>query len=168
VKLFRFHVLGCERESSAGATSQRSRTDGTPARGVNVMARARTAHESDCSSPAARCSRALLLLVIAGLLNACGGGDTELNTGPGTGVCVTGPAPAVLTWDPVTNAAGYRVYYGTTSGIYPQSLDAQTATTLAVMGLSSGTTYHFVVTAYDSSTPPNESSFSNAVCKAIS
>ena len=125
--------------------------------------------KADYNGSARRYARALLLLAIAGLLNACGGGGSE--PGPGGDpvvACITGPASAVLTWDAVTGAAGYRIHYGTTSGMYLQVQDAGILTTHTVTGLSSGTTYHFVVTAYDSSTPPNESSFSNAVCKSVS
>jgi len=108
-------------------------------------------------------------LAIAGLLNACGGGASEPEPGGGAvAACTTGPASAVLTWDAVTGAAGYRIHYGTTSGMYLQVQDAGSLTTYTVAGLSSGTTYYFVATAYDSSNPPNESGFSNAVCKSIS
>jgi hypothetical protein len=165
MRQFRFPVLGCERESSAGATSQRSRTCGTPARGVKIMARARTAHQPGRRRLVHRLSSPLLLLSVACWLNACGGGETSLSSGGAT--CIAGPAPAILTWDAVAGATGYRIYYGTTSGSYPQSQDAGSSTTLTVTGLSSGTTYYFVATAYDGATPPNESGFSNAVCKTI-
>jgi len=123
----------------------------------------------DFKSPARRCSSALLLLVIAGLLIACGSGG-----GGGAAVCVTGPGPAVLDWDPVSdpNPAGYRVYYGTAPGTYLQpagaGLDAADAITYTVTNLNIGTTYYFAVTAYDMSIPDNESVFSNEVCKTIS
>ena len=118
---------------------------------------------ADFKSLARRCSSSLLLLVIASLLTACGGRvDTE---------CLTGPSPAVLTWDTVAapNLSGYRIYYGTAPGTYLQSFDvARSNTTVTVMGLSSGTIYYFAATAYDMSIPPNESVLSNEVCKKIS
>ncbi len=127
------------------------------------MARAHTTHETDCSSPARRCSRACCYLAIVSLLVACGGRvDTE---------CLTGPSPAVLTWDTVAapNLSGYRIYYGTAPGTYLQSFDVvRSDTTVTVMGLSSGTIYYFAATAYDTSIPPNESVLSNEVCKKIS
>ena len=65
--------------------------------------------------------------------------------------------------------AGYRVYYGTSTGTYLQSygngLDAGNATTYSVTGLSGGTRYYFVTTAYD--TMGNESNHSNEVFKDI-
>ena len=154
------------------------------AHGVKEMARAHYIWKADCGSLARRCSGALLLLAIAGLLVACGGGGSEpapgggvsvFDGGGGSGVggsgCITGPAPAILTWDAVTDPslAGYRIYYGTRGGTYPWSVDVVgNVTTITVTGLSSGTTYYFAATAYDSSNPPNESAFSNEVCKTIS
>lgn len=144
------------------------------------MARAHT-HEADSNSPVRRCSDALLLLAITGLLVACGGGGSEQTSAPGGGGgggvvtgCATGPAPAVLIWDAVTDPdlAGYRIYYGTAPGMYLQAagsgVDVGNVTTTPVMGLSSGTTYYFAATAYSTSSPPNESIFSNEVCKTIS
>ena len=128
------------------------------------MQRVNSSRWGDSKSPARRCSSALLLLVIAGLLIACGSGG-----GGGAAVCVTGPGPAVLDWDPVSdpNLAGYHVYYGTASGTYLQQLDAQAAITYTVKNLSIGTSYYFAVTAYDISTPAKEGAFSSEVCKTI-
>lgn len=138
------------------------------------MARAHT-HETDCNSRARRYSGALMLLAIASLLVACGGGAAPAANGGGGGVvisCATGGATnaAELTWDAVSDLglAGYKIYYGTATGTYSQVVDVNNVTTHTVMGLSSGTTYYFAATAYDSSSPPNESGFSNIVCKTFS
>jgi hypothetical protein len=48
------------------------------------------------------------------------------------------------------------------SGIYTARLDVGTATTYTIIGLASGQTYYFVLTAYDR-TDNVESSFSNEV-----
>ena len=83
---------------------------------------------------------------------------------------------AVLTWDaPTTNAdgtplvdlAGYRVHYGTSPGNYTEIVDIGMVdpTTYTVRNLTSGNTYYFVVTAYDTSR--NESDPSNEKSKAI-
>jgi chitodextrinase len=78
------------------------------------------------------------------------------------------PNTATLTWDAVTGASGYRIYYGTASGTYFQSVeqgvDVGNVTTYTVPGLSSGT-YYFAATAYDTSN--NESTYSNEISKVI-
>ena len=65
-----------------------------------------------------------------------------------------------LAWDPVTNATGYRLHYGTSSGNYPSSIDAQNSTSVTVPGLTDGARYFFAVKAYNSTTT---SGFSNEV-----
>ena len=78
---------------------------------------------------------------------------------------------AGLAWDAVSdpNLSGYRVYYGTASGTYLQSLgqglDVGNVPTYTVTGLNSGTRYYFAVTAFG--TAGNESGFSNEVFKDI-
>ncbi len=71
-----------------------------------------------------------------------------------------------LAWDAATDStvAGYRLYYGTASGTYPNVIDEGTTTTATVSNLQSGPTYYFVVTAYSSagleSSPSSEVVFS--------
>lgn len=65
-----------------------------------------------------------------------------------------------LAWDPNPEAgvAGYRLRYGTVPGQYPNSVDAGTATTATASGLNQGTSYYFVVVAYNSAgvtSPPS-------------
>jgi fibronectin type 3 domain-containing protein len=101
------------------------------------------------------------------LLTACGSGGG----GGGDGGDGGSQNTVTLVWDPVTdpNLAGYRIYYGTTTGNYLQpfgnGLNVNTVTTYTVTGLSRGTTYYFAATAYDSSN--NESTYSNEVLKDI-
>jgi hypothetical protein len=56
-----------------------------------------------------------------------------------------------LGWNanPEPDLAGYRLQYGTTSGSYPKSVDAGRATSATAEGLNQGTTYYFVVVAYN-------------------
>ena len=124
-----------------------------------------TSRGADSKSPARRCSGALLLLAIASLLIACGGPSPSDN---GTTGSTTSSTPA-LVWDPVNapGLQGYRVYYGTAPGTYLQPLGqglSTVSTTYQMLGLSSQTTYYFVVTAYDAQ---NESAYSNEVSSTI-
>lgn len=59
--------------------------------------------------------------------------------------------PINLIWNanPEPELAGYKVYYGTASGVYTQSVDMGNQTTAALTNLSVGVTYFSVVTAYD-------------------
>jgi hypothetical protein len=57
-----------------------------------------------------------------------------------------------------SNIAGYRLQYGTTSGVYPNSLDVGKVTTATADGLNPGDTYYFVVVAYNTAgqtSPPS-------------
>jgi hypothetical protein len=105
------------------------------------------------------------MIAIAGL-NACGGGSGDSGTSVPPATCITtGPACAVLTWDAVTGATGYRIYFVAADGTNSQLVADVPAptTTDTVTGLASGTAYCFTATAYDTS----ESGISNVVCKTI-
>lgn len=56
-----------------------------------------------------------------------------------------------VTWAANTepDLAGYRVWWGTQPGVYPNSQEAGAATNDIINGLSEGTTYYIAVTAYD-------------------
>lgn len=64
----------------------------------------------------------------------------------------------------LTDLAGFKVYYGTSSGNYGAPVDIGNQTSYTVAGLGSGT-YYFSVTAYNSS--GNESTISNEGSKTI-
>ncbi len=72
-------------------------------------------------------------------------------------------AQVTLAWDPNTqpDVTGYKIYWGTISGSYPNSADAGNATTYTVTGLNSETTYYFVATCHTST--GTESGNSNQV-----
>lgn len=74
---------------------------------------------------------------------------------------------ATLSWAPNTDSdlAGYKVYMGTTSGLYGTPVDVGNVTTYTAGNLTAGTTYYFSVTAYDQSR--NESLHSGEVSKSI-
>lgn len=68
-----------------------------------------------------------------------------------------------LAWDSNTEAklAGYKIYYGTATGTYDDSIDVGNVSTFDLTGLTKGQTYFIVVTAYDTS--KHESGYSNEV-----
>ena len=76
---------------------------------------------------------------------------------------------ATLNWlaNSESDLVGYKVYRGTTSGAYgaPIAVLGNTATTHTISALENGTTYFFVITAYDAA--GNESSYSNEVSKSV-
>lgn len=65
---------------------------------------------------------------------------------------------------PLTNLAGFKVYYGTSPGSYGAPINVGNVTSYPVTGLGSGT-YYFAVTAYDAS--GSESGFSNEGSKTF-
>jgi hypothetical protein len=103
-----------------------------------------------------------------GTITVSGGGTTKT-----VAVTLTLNAPssssATLTWNANTESdlAGYKIYRATASGAYgaPIATIPAGTVTYAASGLQAGTTYFFVVTAYDSA--GNESAFSNEVSKSI-
>lgn len=72
-------------------------------------------------------------------------------------------------WDPNTEAdiAGYRLYYGSSSGNYTQSVDVGKVTQATLSGLTAGNTYYAAVAAYNTAalegTKSTEVSFTTAV-----
>jgi chitodextrinase len=84
---------------------------------------------------------------------------TALFTGPPKSYALI----ANLTWNrnPESAVIGYRLYEGTISGTYTNSIDVGNATNKSVPGLTAGTTYFFAVAAYD--TNGLESPFSKEV-----
>ena len=128
-------------------------------------------------------SKSFFTLLITLLLSACNTGEAyNGNTGAGVGVTQeTTPQEdtqvVALSWTaPVeredgtpismSEIAGYRVYYGTTEGNYPNELDIADSYNMQAMlsNLASGT-YYIVVTSYDMD--GRESAFSEVVTKSV-
>ncbi len=65
---------------------------------------------------------------------------------------------------PLTDLAGYKIYYGTATGNYPKNVDVGNVNTFSITGLPTGT-YFFVATAYNIA--KFESTYSNEVSKNI-
>lgn len=66
-----------------------------------------------------------------------------------------------LEWDPVADAAGYRVYFGTSSGLYTQNVSVVGSTRAAISGLADCTTWYLAVKAYN--TAGESPAYSNEV-----
>jgi len=106
----------------------------------------------------------LIILALLFSIPGCGGSGSDSNTG-GQEVIVIGPpdpsGPAIysvtLAWDapttnvdgsPLTDLSGYRIYYGTSSGVFTSEINVGNVTTYSISNLSQGT-YYFAVKAYD-------------------
>ena len=93
---------------------------------------------------------------------------------------ITHAGEAVLSWtaptqntdgSALTDLAGYKIYAGfVQGGPYGDvsiTINNPTTTTFTVPGLTEGSTYFFVTTAFNSANPVQESDFSNEVSKLI-
>ena len=124
-----------------------------------------------------KCTKRLLWLLIFMQLMAfitltnCGGCGSGSKSNDGNGDDLS--KYASLSWDaPITNAdgtpltdlAGYKIYYGISSGDYSVIINVGNVTAYRVRNLAPGT-YYFAVTAYDKE--GNESAYSNERIKII-
>ncbi len=75
----------------------------------------------------------------------------------------TSAANVELDWNASTSpdVAGYNVYFGTSSGNYPNKIDVGTTTAVTIPNLTPGVTYYFAATAYDLT--GSESAFSGEI-----
>lgn len=112
------------------------------------------------------------LVVVTATLFGCGGDVSTTEVQPQS--LLAGTGTATLAWSapttnadgtPLTGLAGYKVYYGTTPGVYT-SIVVGDVSSYQVVGLSNGQTYYFTVTAYD--TYGIESDFAPVVSKLVS
>jgi hypothetical protein len=87
-------------------------------------------------------------------------GSTTLTVNPAGTISLAWDAPTSnADGRPLTDLAGYKIYYGTASGTYDHSIDVGKVTTYTLTGLAQGQTYYIAVTAYDTSN--NQSGYSN-------
>lgn len=104
----------------------------------------------------------------------CGGGGGNATSSVPSNPVSPSPNPGnsvTLTWDapttnidgsPLTDLAGYKIYYGTSTGVYSNVLDVKNVTTYNITGLSPGT-YYFTLTAYNTS--KQESDYTKEISK---
>lgn len=62
---------------------------------------------------------------------------------------VTGSVIVAWDPDPDSSVAGYKVYYGTTSGVYTYTIDVKSGTEATLPDLTEDVPYYCVVTAYN-------------------
>jgi fibronectin type 3 domain-containing protein len=98
-------------------------------------------------------ARMIFCMSLALPLVSCSGGGSNEPTG--STPAATATASAQFQWDanPETDLAGYKIYQGTASGQYgaPIATVPASSTSYEADGLQKGSTYFFVVTAYDTS-----------------
>jgi hypothetical protein len=99
-------------------------------------------------------------LAAIGLVAGCGGGSGQAPSPTSPEPPATGRTPGTVTlnWtpptsnedgSPLTDLAGFRVYYGQTPGAWEKQLDVPAAVaSLELQGLATGSWY-FVVTSYN-------------------
>ena len=70
-------------------------------------------------------------------------------------------ADVTLAWDANTESdlAGYKLYWGTVSGVYPNSINVGNVTQYKIPGIQANVKYYYAATAYD--LQGNESEYSN-------
>ena len=98
------------------------------------------------------------------VMSGCGGSGGN-QTGPTGSVSLAWTAPTTyVDGTPITDLAGFKVYYGTASGNYTHVIVVQNVTNCTIYPLAQGT-YYFAVTSYDAS--GSESDFSAELSKTI-
>lgn len=72
---------------------------------------------------------------------------------PGTPTVTPGTKSLLVSWAAVTSTdlAGYKIYYGTASGVYRAPVDVGKVTSYTISGLANNTTYYIRISSYDTS-----------------
>ncbi|HHL38973.1 MAG TPA: hypothetical protein ENJ37_00530 [Deltaproteobacteria bacterium] len=158
---------------SGGTSTSGTSTSGTSTSGTSTSpsTTAATSNGTSTATPQQGTGSGGSVIVSGG--GGSGGGGISGGSGSVSGGGGSSSS-ATLTWSPpvtntdgssLTNLEGYMVYYGTRSRDYTAVVDVSNVTTYTVRGLTSGTTYFFTVTAYNSA--GRESAYSNELYKVI-
>ena len=102
-------------------------------------------------------------VLFCGFSQRCRGESLNSNERSAIPVAVAPPARSVLntatagdkqvalTWAAATGATGYKIYYGTSTGVYGAPITVGNVTSSTVTGLTTGTTYYFAVSGTNTS-----------------
>jgi hypothetical protein len=111
----------------------------------------------------------VITLLLAVSISACGSGGgsvTEKQYGTGSATLSWAPPTQNLDGSPLSDLAGYKIYYGNRAGDYHTSIHIDNpGMTIYVVEYLTPNTYYFVLTAINSSGV--ESRFSNEVSKLV-
>jgi hypothetical protein len=79
----------------------------------------------------------------------------------------TPTASVTASWSANTESdiAGYKVYYGKSSGSYTNSINVGNVTTHTITGLSTGRTYYIAISAFDKSGNENKLSTATSITR---
>jgi putative cofactor-binding repeat protein len=94
--------------------------------------------------------------------------DQEFLSAPSGVKAVPGDGKVTLSWNPVSNASGYYIYWNQSGNVGKNDTEISNGTSPYVHnGLSNGVTYYYVVTAFDASRESEISSEVNATPGSI-
>jgi hypothetical protein len=108
----------------------------------------------------------IFLITLAGCGGGGGGGGDGGSSSPIGGLTINWTPPTLnVDGTPLTDLAGYKIYYGPTSGDYTEGMaDVGLTSSYDTSSLPSGY-YCFVVVSYDTS--GNESDYSAELCQNL-
>jgi hypothetical protein len=117
----------------------------------------------------------LMILIATFSFAGCGSGSGSGTSGINSSVISPSTSNSVtLSWiapttnedgTPLTDLAGYKIYYGTSPGSYNNHITVHNTTSYTISNLAPDM-YYFTIVAYDTS--GNESNYSNEMGKYIS
>jgi len=112
----------------------------------------------------------LILLAFGISLNGCGGGSSSSDDAAAPGIpsnvsATSGDTKVTVSWNAVSGASSYTIYYATTPGVTKSAILKQENATspCEISGLTNGIPYYFVVTAVVGSEESSESSEVSAI-----
>jgi fibronectin type 3 domain-containing protein len=99
----------------------------------------------------------LFCAACAGTIGNPGGGKTSIPATPAGLTATAGNSQITLNWSTTANATGYNVQRSTTTGGPYSQISSPSSTTFTDSGLTNGTKYFYVVSAFNSTGPSSNS-----------